>query len=87
MSSYAELKESHRLCEIQWSKYGRNIAVELALDPKRRKPANDILKVSRAEYDRLIEQSPPIDDPILKQFKKNFKDIDIRKPDICNGLD
>jgi len=84
---YAELMESHRLCEIQWSKFGRNIAVELALDPKRRKPANDFLKVSRAEYDRLIEQSPPIDDPILKQFKKNFKDIDIRKPDICNGLD
>ena len=84
---YAELMESHRLCEVQWSKFGRNIAVELALDPKRRKPANDFLKVCRAEYDRLIEQSPPIDDPIIKQFKSNFKNTDIRKPDICNGLD
>lgn len=83
---YAELMESHRLCEVQWSKFGRNIAVELALDPKRRKPANDFLKVCRAEYDRLIEQSPPIDDLIIKQFKTNFKDVDIRKPDICNGL-
>ena len=59
---YAELMESHRSCEVQWSKFGRNIAVELALDPMRRKPANDFLKVCRAEYDRLIEQSPPIDD-------------------------
>ena len=42
---YAELMESHRLSEVQWSKFGRNIAVELALDPKRRKPANDFLKV------------------------------------------
>ena len=84
---YAELMESHRLCEVQWSKFGRNIAVELALDPRRRKPADDFLKVCRAEYDRLIEQSPPIDDQIIKQFKKNFKDTDIRKPDICNGLD
>ena len=84
---YAELMESHRLCEVQWSKFGRNIAVELALDPRRRKPADDFLKVCRAEYDRLIEQSPPIDDPIIKQFKYNFKDADIRKPDICNGLD
>ena len=84
---YAELMESHRSCEVQWSKFGRNIAVELALDPKRRKPADDFLKVCRAEYDRLIEQSPPIDDPIIKQFKYNFKDTDIRKPDICNGLD
>jgi len=84
---YAELMESHRSCEVQWSKFGRNIAVELALDPKGRKPANDFLKVCRAEYDRLIEQSPPIDDPIIKQFKKNFKNTDIKKPDICNGLD
>ena len=83
---YAELMESHRLCEVQWSKFGRNIEVELALDPKRRKPANDFLKVCRAEYDRLIEQSPPIDDPIIAQFKHNFKDTNIRKPDICNGL-
>ena len=84
---YAELMESHRSCEVQWSKFGRNIAVELALDPIRRKPANDFLKVCRAEYDRLIEQSPPIDDKIIKQFKFNFKNTDIRKPDICNGLD
>ena len=84
---YAELMESHRLCEVQWSKFGRNIAVELALDPIRRKPANDFLKVCRAEYDRLIEQSPPIDDRIINRFKSNFKNTDIRKPDICNGLD
>ena len=83
---YAELMESHRLSEVQWSKFGRNIAVELALDPKRRKPANDFLKVCRAEYDRLIEQSPAIDDPIVDQFKANFKGTDINKPDMCNGL-
>ena len=83
---YAELMESHRLSEVQWSKFGRNIAVELALDPKRRKPANDFLKVCRAEYDRLIEQSPAIDDPIVDQFKSAFKETDINKPDMCNGL-
>lgn len=83
---YAELMEAHRLSEVQWSKFGRNIAVELALDPKRRKPAHDFLKVSRAEYDRLIEQSPTIDDSIIKQFKSTFKKIDVRVPDTCNGL-
>ena len=84
---YAELMESHRLSEVQWSKFGRNIAVELALEPKRRKTAYDFLKVCRAEYDRLIEQSPPIDDTIIKQFKNTFKKSEIKKPDICNGLD
>ena len=41
---YAELMESHRLSEVQWSKFGRNIAVELALDPIRRKPDIGIAK-------------------------------------------
>ena len=84
---YAELMESHRVCEVQWSKFSRNIAVELALEPKRRKPADDFLKICRADYDRLIEQSPTIDDPIINQFKKAFKNTDIQKPDMCNGLD
>lgn len=84
---YAELMESHRLSEVQWSKFGRNIEVELALDPKRRKSAHDFMKLCRAEYDRLIEQSPPIDDKIIKQFKHNFKDIKIKVPPMCNGLD
>ena len=83
---YAELTESHRLAEVSWSKFGRDISIELALDPVRRKPALDFLKVCRAEYDRLIEQSPTIDDKIIASFKYYFKDAKIRKPDICNGL-
>ncbi len=83
---YAELMEAHRLSELQWSKFGRNIEVELALEPKRRKSAHDFLKVCRAEYDRLIEQSPTIDDKIILQFKRAFKGTDICKPDSCNGM-
>ena len=83
---YAELMEAHRLSELQWSKFGRNIEVELALEPKRRKSAHDFLKVCRAEYDRLIEQSPTIDDKIIIQFKRAFKDVKICKPDSCNGM-
>ena len=83
---YAELMESHRLSEVSWSKFGRDIEIELAIDPNRRKPALDFLKICRAEYDRLIEQSPLIDDVVIKQFKCLFKTADLRKPDICNGL-
>ena len=68
------MTESHRLAEVSWSKFGRDISIELALDPVRRKPALDFLKVCRAEYDRLIEQSPTIDDKIIASFKYNFKD-------------
>ena len=83
---YAELMESHRAISVSWSKFARNITVELALDEKRRKSANDFLKVCRAEFDRLIEQAPLIEDDILKLFKTRFKDVDIIKPEICNGL-
>ena len=84
---FAELMEAHRSSGVSWSKLGRDISVELALDPKRRKPALDFLNVCRAEYDRLIEQSPLVDDSILKQFHNKFHDTDINKPEMCNGLD
>ena len=84
---YAELMESHRSSGVSWSKLGRDISIELALDPPRRKPARDFLNICRAEYDRLIEQSPMIDDSILKQFHGKFYDSDINKPEMCNGLD
>ena len=83
---YSELMEGHRIALVAWSKFSRDIAVDLALDPNMRRPAFDFLTVCRAEFDRLIEQSPSIDDPIINQFQKKFKDTKIRKPEICNGL-
>ena len=82
-----ETMESHRAQGVAWSKLGRNIAIELALDPERRQPNDDFLKLCRAEYDRLIEQSPMIDDDIISQFKSKFKNYQVSKPSICNGLD
>ena len=84
---YAELMEGHRQSEVLWAKFGRNIAIELTLEPKRRKNADDFLNTCRQEYDQLIESSPTIDDPIINQFKRNFKQATLKKPDICNGLD
>jgi len=83
----AECMESHRSSGVAWSKLGRNISIELALDPKRRQNAADFLKICRSEYDRLIEQSPMIDDDIIGQFRSKFKTYDVSKPAICNGLD
>jgi len=83
----AECMESHRSSGVAWSKLGRNISIELALDPKRRQNASDFLKICRSEYDRLIEQSPMIDDDIIGQFRSKFKAYEVSKPAICNGLD
>ena len=83
----AETMESHRASGISWSKLGRNISIELAIDPVRRTNAHDFLSICRAEYDRLIEQSPTIDDDIINTFRKKFKSYDVSKPAITNGLD
>ena len=84
----AELMESHRSSCVSWSKLGRNISIELALDKdKHRSKCSDFLAICRAEYDRLIEQSPMVDDDVISHFKKKFKKYKISKPAICNGLD
>tara|TARA_Y100000389_G_scaffold202656_1_gene248595 strand:+ start:1240 stop:2247 length:1008 start_codon:yes stop_codon:yes gene_type:complete len=83
----AELMEGHRIAGVSWGKLQRNIAIELALDPNRRVFQSDFLKLSRAEYDRLIEAGPMIDDGIIAQFNKKFKNYEVSVPSICNGLD
>jgi hypothetical protein len=83
----AELMEAHRIAGVSWGKLQRNIAIELALDPRRRVIQSDFLKLSRAEYDRLIEAGPMIDDGIIKQFNQKFKNYQVSVPSICNGLD
>lgn len=83
----AELMEGHRIAGVSWGKLQRNIAIELALDPERRVLQTDFLKLSRAEYDRLIEAGPIVDDGIIAQFNKKFKNYEVSKPSICNGLD
>ncbi len=85
---YAQGSESHRVAGIAWGKFQRQIAVELAIAPKDRIDCMDFLKICRAELDRLIEQSPPIPDEIIEEFKKEFEDKPtVKKPEICDGME
>jgi len=86
---YSEIYEGHRISALSWSKLSRSIQIELALKDERRKPCRDFLKVTRAEYDRLLESSPSIDQDVINIFKKRFNDDypDVRRPVICNGLE
>jgi hypothetical protein len=85
---FAQGSESHRVAGIAWGKFQRQIAVELAISPKDRIDCMDFLKICRAELDRLIEQSPPIPDDIINEFKKEFEDKpEVKKPEICDGME
>ena len=69
----SELLEGHRSASIAYSKFARNISVELSLPVKERTEDGSIFITNcRAELDRLIEQSPDIPEDIIKQFVKRF---------------
>jgi hypothetical protein len=85
---YAQSSEAHRVAGISLGKFQRQIDVELKLHPKERIDCMDYLKICRAEFDRLIEQSPPIPDKVIHQFEVEFKDNkELIRPDIAHGMD
>ena len=85
---FAQGSEAHRVAGIAWGKFQRQIAVELAIAPKDRIDCMDFLKICRAELDRLIEQSPPVPDDVIGEFKKEFEDKpNVKKPEICDGME
>lgn len=85
-----QLNEAHRVSSIAWDKFYRNTKIELAKHPSERIQVNHMLKMSKEEFDRLMETSPTIPDKIVNQFKSAFKhtpEFDkISKPEICDVL-
>ena len=86
---YAEIYEAHRIAALAWSSLGRSIQIELALKDERRKNCRDFLKVSRSQYDSLLESSPTLDQDVIATFNKKFADDypHVSFPIVCNGLD
>ena len=85
-----QLNESHRVSSIAWDKFYRNVKIELAKHPSERIQPGQMLKMSKEEFDRLMETSPNIPDKIIQVFKGSFKHSDafdkIVKPEICDVL-
>jgi hypothetical protein len=99
----SELNEAHRSSSISWDKFYRNIKLELAKSREERMPAFQMLKMSKEEFDRLMETSPPISESIIHRFNTTFsggqarvgKELNERqksfnqlyKPEICDTLE
>ena len=86
-----ELMESHRVSYIHYGKLARSIRLELTLPVSERgHDGNSMVSICRTEYDRLIEQSPPIPATIICRFEKKFpegasksgKNVDFTRPEI-----
>uniref|UniRef100_A0A6C0HX30 SMODS and SLOG-associating 2TM effector domain-containing protein n=1 Tax=viral metagenome TaxID=1070528 RepID=A0A6C0HX30_9ZZZZ len=85
-----QLSEAHRVSSIAWDKFYRNVKIELAKHPSERMPVSQMIKLSKEEFDRLMETSPVIPDKTIKAFKDAFKNSGdfskIVKPEICDVL-
>jgi len=85
-----QLNEAHRVSGIAWDKFYRNIKIELAKHPSERIDVTQMVKMSKEEFDRLMETSPSIPEKIVHQFKNNFNRQEmfqkIVKPEICDIL-
>jgi hypothetical protein len=85
-----QLNEAHRVSCIAWDKFYRNIKIELVKHPSERIDVKQLIKMSKEEFDRLMETSPNIPDKIITEFKKKFNNVDgyekIVKPEICDIL-
>ena len=84
-SQSLSLSEAHSAMCVQYSKYYRNIDMELSLDVEDRTEVVDFVKKCREEYDRLLDEAPDIPAISIQAFNLEFPDK-VNKPDVCNGL-
>jgi hypothetical protein len=69
----------------QYSKYYRNIDMEISLDVSHRVNIMILIKKCRQEYDRFLDEAPDIPSISIKAFNEAFPSKE-NKPDVCNGL-
>lgn len=84
---YAQGCEAHHLAAVSWGKFNRLICIEMSLHPNERMDNFNFLKMFRVELDRLIEQSPPIPDSIIKEFNSLFSKAEVKKPEVVGILE
>lgn len=84
-SNSSSMQESHSAMCVQYSKFYRNIDMELSLDIEHRSNAMKFVTKQRQEYDRLLDEAPDIPYRTIYQFNREFPDKE-NKPDVCNGL-
>ena len=81
-----ELMEGHRVASVQYGKVSRTIRLELTLPlSERTLNGTNMIENMRAEYDRLIEQSPNVPKQMIDAFEREFPDDNaFFKPEIMH---
>ena len=83
---YAQLSEAHLTATRDWAKLHRNIKIELSIERQNRKPASEFVRSARQEYERLLNSRPVIPSSILMDFKRQYRNSDIIKPEVVEKI-
>jgi hypothetical protein len=73
----SESLEGHRVASVAWGKYYHNVKTELQKEPEDREDVVDFMKYAKMEYEKLVEQSPPIPPEIVNRLKENVGKSDV----------
>jgi hypothetical protein len=73
----SESLEGHRVASVAWGKYYHNVKTELQKEPEDREDVVDFMKYAKMEYEKLVEQSPPIPPAIVDRLKANVDKSEI----------
>jgi hypothetical protein len=80
------LIEKHHASSINFSNYYRNIVAEISMPESKRTNALNFVKTCKTEFNKLIHNAPDIPNHIIDSFILEFKDYNLSKPDVANGL-
>lgn len=83
----AEKSAEHRSASVSWGKFHRYVFTELSLERSKRKPVKEFIRLCKNDYDKILDQSPPVPSPILRQFVEDIKrHPKLLLPEECGNL-
>ena len=83
---YAQQSEANLAATRDWAKLHRNIKIELSIERPNRKPASEFVRSARQEYERLLNSRPVIPANIMMDFKKQYRNSDVIKPEVLDKI-
>jgi hypothetical protein len=84
--TFKELSEQHRLSQLGFLAFFRDISCELSVPKAQRKEASEYVTLKRLEMDKLLEHAPDIPPGIVASFDERFAEVNMHKPDVVSRL-
>lgn len=84
--TFKELSEQHRLSQLGFLSFFRDISCELSIPKRQRREASEYVTLKRLEMDKLLDHAPDVPPKIIEQFDAKFGRVNTHKPDVVSRL-